>query len=70
MAASSASRCVRLEAAVGDDPERIAIREVLAFGKGLHAHLRPLAAGRGQLTRVQPRRTAQSACPGASVNGR
>jgi hypothetical protein len=27
-------------AAVGDGPERVAIREGLAFGKALHAHLR------------------------------
>jgi len=38
---------LRLEAAVGNDPERIAIREGLASGKTLQAHLRlPLVAER------------------------
>jgi hypothetical protein len=47
---------LRLKAAVGDDPELVAIREGLAFGKALHAHLRlPLVAERGQPTRVRPR---------------
>ena len=47
---------LRLEAAAGDDPERVAIREGLAFGKALHELLRlPLVAERGQPTRVRPR---------------
>ena len=47
---------LRLEAVVGDDPERVAIREGLAFGKALHELLRlPLVAERGQPTRVRPR---------------
>ena len=47
---------LRLEAAVDDDPGRVAIREGLAFGKALHAHLRlPPVAERGQPTRVRSR---------------
>jgi tRNA-Thr(GGU) m(6)t(6)A37 methyltransferase TsaA len=47
---------LRLEAAVGDDPARVAIRKGLAFGKAPHAHLSPLqVAERGQATRVRPR---------------
>ena len=47
---------LRLEAVVGDDPERVAIREGLAFGKALRELLRlPLVAERGQPTRVRPR---------------
>jgi hypothetical protein len=49
---------LRLEAAVVDDPERVAIREGLAFGEALQELLRlPLVAERGQPTgRPQHRR--------------
>ena len=36
---------MRLESAIGDDPERVAIREILVFGKALHTLL-PLIAER------------------------
>lgn len=59
---------LRLEAAVGDDPEQVAIREGLAFGKALNELLRlPLVTERGQPTRIRPRVEPPNCAPVRSV---